>query len=127
MPCGRGILENGQSPHPALWRVGQTVTGANPIALSWASPTWTQMLQITANWSIVPALAGDLVLWKDHTGTAYDVDLLRIDPSVAALNITDWVCVENFVFEPGEIAKIDYPNPSGVTVGVELYFQQLDK
>ncbi len=123
MSCGR--IENGRVPFPALWRLQDNVVGANPINFTWAAPTWVQMLQITANWAAVPGATEDLVLWKNHAGTEWDVDLLRIDPN--ALALADWVCVENFVFEPGEEVRIEYPNTNAQAVGVEIYFQQLDK
>jgi hypothetical protein len=123
MSCGR--IENGRTPFAALWRVEQNVVGANPINLTWVAPTWVQLLQITANWLAIPAANEDIVLWKNHAGTAFDVDMLRFNPFL--LQLQDWVCLDHFVFAPAEEARVQYPNTDGQAVGVELYFQQINK
>jgi len=120
------LLENGQSSHAALWRLEANVT-TGALSLTWTAPTWVHMLQITANWSAVPLTSENLTLIKDHAGAAFDVTFRNADPSVGALNIQNWVCVEHFVWEPGEIVQIDYPNSDNNNVGVEIYFQQIDK
>jgi len=126
MGCGK--IENGLRPFPALWRLqaNSEAPGFGAINLTWEAPTWVKMLQVTANWAAVPTAVGeDLIVWKDHSGTEWDVDLLRVDPT--ALGLTDWVCLDPFVFEPGESARIQYANTDAQAVGVEIYFQQLDK
>lgn len=117
------IVTNGKSPVDKYWRITQSVTGANPIALSWTAPQWVKLLQITANWEpAVPATSEQLVLWKQSGGT-YDVVFRTVDPNVLA--IKDWVCVTGFLFEKGEIIRVDYPNTDAQTVGVELYIQEI--
>ena len=121
-------LENGRSPFAALWRIEQSVGAGNPIALAWTAPTWVKLVQLTAHWSAIPVTSEFITLWKDHPGgTVFDVILSQRDPSVGAENIQNLACDNVWYFEPGEIATIDYPNTDNNNVGVEMYFQQIDK
>jgi hypothetical protein len=123
MTCSR--IENGKLPSATLWRIEYSVSGLNPVAFTWSAPTWVKLIQITANWAAVPINSEDFLLWKNHTGTEFDVELRRFDPN--ALSIKNWVALDQFVFEPAEVATVDYPNTDAQAVGIELYFQQLDR
>lgn len=121
-------LENGLPAAGFFWRIPANVSGVNPIALSWTARTWVRLVQFTANWEPdVPVTSENITLWKDHASTEFDVVLKSFDPSAGALNLKDLVCNDVFYFEPGEIARVDYPNSDGNDVGVELYFERLDR
>lgn len=120
-------LENGMPAVGYWWRIPENVTGVNPIALSWTARTWVRLVQWTANWSAIPTTAENITLWKDHAGTEFDVVLKAFEPSTSGLNLTDLVCLYQYYFEPGEVARLDYNNSDGNDVGVELYFERLDR
>lgn len=121
-------LENGVPAAGFWWRIPQNVSGVNSISLSWTARTWVRLVQFTANWEPdPPATSENITLWKDHAGTAFDVVLKSFDPSAGALNLKDLVCNDVFYFAPGEVAQLDYPNSDGQDVGVEMYFERLDR
>lgn len=125
--CGRIINGVGAALVKTWWRVeDNAVAGmSQTINIQWTAPTWVRLVQLTANWATVPLTSENITLIKDHTGTAFDVVLRSIDPSTTGLNLTDWVCNEEFYFEPGEIASLTYANTDDQAVGAELYFEKI--
>lgn len=118
------ILENGGPPVSKLWRVQQTSTGA--FQLQWTAPTWVKTTMVTVNWSSVPVATPEyLTIFKDHSGTVYDVKLYQVDPAVTGANLSDLVLFYQWTFEPGEIFQLDYLNTDANTVSAEVYFQML--
>lgn len=119
-------LTNGQAPVEFMWRIENSVTGANALSINWTTPTWVQLVMFTVNIEpSIPITSEQIILWKDHTGTAYDVVLRAIDPSTTDANIKDWVCNEIFTFEPGEHIRLDYPNSDAQNIGAELYIRRI--
>lgn len=121
MSCG--YTTNGKPPVDYFWVVRGSVAGANPLSIAWTAPTWVQLCQITANWDVLPVTSESIVFWKNHSGVLYDVTFAANDPTV--LGNTSFWCNNCWLFEPGEIISVDYPNSDGRTVGAELYIKRI--
>lgn len=112
---------------PARWRVAQEVVspGGGAIDIDWTAPADVFLEQITMAWNIAPTTSEEFTLVRDAIdGTNYDCVFRQEDPSLAPWRF--WVCVTGFRFDTGDIVRFDYANTDDRTIGVVMWFRQVD-
>lgn len=84
-----------------------------------------RMEQFTMHISAVPLIAGVITLIKDSVlGPAWDTVLLTIDPVAEALQ--NIVCLQSFMFVPGDRVSLSYANPDDLGIGAEILLVRVD-
>jgi len=100
-------------------------TGSSAISMYCAPANQVRILSISVRFSAAPSTAGDFsIIFDSIQGSAYDVLLYKIDPSVASATSIVWnPCTLGLVY--GDMIKITYANPNGLTYGILIYYETM--
>lgn len=84
-----------------------------------------RMEQFTMHFSSVPTTAEDVQLIKDSVlGPGWDTVLLTIDPATEGLQ--NIVCLNHFMFVPGDRVRLDFANTDDLGIGAEILLIRVD-